>query len=189
MKLLIKAKMSRVGQIPTNLQKIILIRHADSCDRVKFAESCAKNGVAHDDLERPLSKKGKAQSQKIASFLKARKSQMPISLVLCSPAKRTKQTIKPFLKDFKGKYAEIQSIAPDCGIEGYLNAIKNAKNSKIVALIGHQFDLGNFVEYTTGLKQNLDFKKGVIVEIARKMGAKAIKNGFVLTLLITPEYL
>ena len=189
MKLLIRAKMSRAGQMPTNLQKIILIRHADSCDRVKFAESCKKNGVAHDDLERPLSKKGKAQSKKIASFLKARKSQMPISLVLYSPAKRTKQTIKPFLKSYKGAYSECKSIAPDCGIDGYLSAIKNAKNSDTIALVGHQFDLGNFVEYATGLKQNVDFKKGVIVEIARKMGAKTIKNGFVLTLLITPEYL
>lgn len=189
MKLLIKAKMTRAGQIPANLQKIILIRHADSCDRVKFAESCAKNGVAHNDLARPLSKKGKAQSKKIAEFLKARSEIMPISLVISSPAKRTKQTIKPFLKSFKGAYSESKSIAPDCGINGYLSAINNAKNSKIVALVGHQLDLGDFVEYAIGLKQNVDFKKGVIVEMTRKNGAKTIKNGFILTLLITPDYL
>ena len=52
-----------------------------------------------------------------------------------------------------------------------------------------KLDLGDFVEYATGLKQNVDFKKGVIVEMTRKNGAKTIKNGFILTLLITPDYL
>ena len=183
MKLLIEAKINRAGQIPANLQKIVLIRHADSEDRAKFAL------ISSNDLERPLSKKGKMQSKKIADFLTARSEVMPISLVISSPAKRTKQTIKPFLKSYKGKYVEDKSIAPDCEIKGYLGAIKSAKGSKVIALVGHQLDLGNFVEYATGLKQNLDFKKGVIVEMTRKNGAKAIKGGFIISLLITPEYL
>ncbi len=185
MKILLETKIRKMGQIPPSLERIILIRHADSEDRVKFAQICS------NDLERPLSKKGKAQSKKIAKFLKARKT--PISLIISSPAKRTKQTIKPFLKDFKGVYKESKSIAPDCTIKGYVSAIESAKkfakNCKVLALVGRQLDLGDFVEYATGVKQNLDFKKGVIVEIARKAGARQIKGGFIITLLITPDYL
>lgn len=187
MKLLIKTKIHKTGQIPQNLERIILIRHADSEDRVKFAH------ISSNDLERPLSKKGKAQSKKIATFLKVRHKKSPISLIISSPAKRTKQTIKPFLKNFNGIYKESEFIAPDCTIKGYVNAIESAKKtikaSRVLALVGHQLDLGDFVEYATGVKQNLDFKKGVIIEIARKTGAKKIKDGFIITLLITPDYL
>ncbi len=185
MKILLETKIRKSGQIPPSLERIILIRHADSEDRVKFAQICS------NDLERPLSKKGKAQSKKIAKFLKARKT--PISFIISSPAKRTRQTIKPFLKDFKGTYKESESIAPDCTIKGYVSAIESAKkfakDCKTMALVGHQLDLGDFVEYATGVKQNLDFKKGVIVEIAKKAGAKSVRGGFIISLLITPDYL
>ena len=187
MKILLETKIRKIGQIPQSLERIILIRHADSEDRAKFAQIC------NNDLERPLSKKGKAQSKKIAEFLKSRHKKSPISLIISSPAKRTKQTIKPFLKSFNGAYKESESIAPDCTIKGYVSAIESAKkfakDCKILALVGHQLDLGDFVEYATGVKQNLDFKKGVIVEIAKKVGAKNIKNGFTISLFITPDYL
>lgn len=187
MKILLETKIRKIGQIPQSLERIILIRHADSEDRAKFAHIC------NNDLERPLSKKGKVQSKKIAEFLKSRHKKSPISLIISSHAKRTKQTIKPFLKSFNGVYKESESIAPDCTIKGYVSAIESAKkitkDCKILALVGHQLDLGDFVEYATGVKQNLDFKKGVIVEIAKKAGARNIKGGFMITLLITPDYL
>lgn len=181
MKILLETKIQKTAQIPPLLEKIILIRHADSEDRVKFARVCS------NDLERPLSKKGKAQSKKIAKFLQSKK--LPISLIISSPAKRTRQTIKPFLKSYNGAYKESKSIAPDCKIRGYMNAIESVKDCKMLALVGHQLDLGNFVEYATGIKQNLDFKKGVIVEITKKAEARRIKGGFVVTLLISPDYL
>lgn len=183
MKLLIEAMMERARQIPKGLERIILIRHADSVDRAKFAR------ISSNDLARPLSKKGKAQSKKIAEFLKRYNKKSPISLVVSSYAKRTRQTIKPFLQDFKGTYQESKAIAPDCRIKGYISVIERAKTSRILALVGHQLDLGDFVEYATGIKQNLNFKKGIIVEITRKMGAKNIKGGFVITLFILPDYL
>lgn len=189
MKMLIKTKIRKKRQIPANLEKIIFIRHADSVDRVVFARQCRENNVAHNDLNRPLSKKGKAQSKQIADFLAKLHKKSPTSLIICSPAKRTKQTIKPFLKFFKDSYVESESIKPDCGIKGYENAIDGVNGHKNIALIGHQFDLGNFVEYATNAKNNLDFKKGVIVEITKRAGAKELKGGFFITLLITPDYL
>ena len=185
MKILLKTKIRKIGQIPPRLEQIILIRHADSEDRAKFAQICS------NDLERPLSKKGKAQSKKIADFLTSMHKKSPISLIISSPAKRTRQTIKPFLKHFNGAHKESKAIAPDCTIKGYESAIEGAKakDCKILALVGHQLDLGDFVEYATGVKQHLDFKKGVIVEIAKKAGARQIKGGFIITLLITPDYL
>lgn len=49
-------------KLNVGLDRIILIRHADSIDREIFAKS------GKSDLERPLSKKGEAQSEKIATF-------------------------------------------------------------------------------------------------------------------------
>lgn len=168
-------------KLSQHLEKIILIRHADSLDRAVFAK---KNS---NDLERHLSKLGKKQSKKISKFLKKLHGRMPISSLLVSSAKRTMQTIKPFYKKHKNLCKKCDLILPECGIEGYLKALRST-NGNVIVLVGHQFDLGNFVEYAT-LKQNLTFKKGVIIELTRKKGASEVKGGFYITLLITPEYL
>lgn len=170
-----------MNKISQHLERIILIRHADSLDREIFAK---KN---NNDLERPLSKEGKKQSKKIAKFLKKLHSRVPFSSVLFSSAKRTTQTIKPFAKKHKNLCKKCDLILPECGIEGYLKAIQSV-NANTIVLVGHQFDLGNFIEYATS-KQNLNFKKGVVVELTRKKGVNEAKGGFQLTLLITPEYL
>lgn len=169
-------------KLSPHLEKIILIRHADSLDRVEFAK---KNS---NDLERPLSKIGKKQSKKIAKFLKKLHSKTPITSLLVSSAKRTMQTIKPFSKKHKNLCKKCDFIVPECGIEGYLKALRSESGAKIIALVGHQFDLGNFVEFATA-KQDLVFKKGVIVELNRKKGVKEVKGGFYINLLIAPEHL
>ncbi|MGX3011927.1 SixA phosphatase family protein [Helicobacter sp. 23-1044] len=169
-------------KLAKNLQKIILIRHADTIDRAEFAKHNS------DDLARPLSKLGKKQSKKIANFLQKMHATSQISLVLSSPAKRTRQTIKHFSKKHKKLCKFSEHIAPECGIEGYLKALKSAPSAKIIALVGHQFDLGNFVEFAS-VKQDLPIKKGTIIELSRKKGADEVKGGFYISTLIAPECL
>ncbi|MGX3045243.1 SixA phosphatase family protein [Helicobacter sp. T3_23-1056] len=185
---------------PTNtlsakLKRIIIIRHADSMDREVFLTSCKAKKIPHNDMLRPLSKKGKIQSEHIALFVQKslHTQRAPISCVLTSPAKRTIQTIKPLSKVLKKVPCQLcDFIAPDCGIEGYEKAIyANDETSQTLVLVGHEPDLGEFVKYALGVDffECLDFPKGVIIELKKKPKAKYLQAGFTLSLFIPPKYL
>lgn len=178
-------------KLSAGLERIILIRHADSMEREVFAKS------GQSDLERPLSKKGKAQSEQIANFVAKilHTKASPISCLLSSPATRTMETIKPLTKSLK-KIPRVlcDSIAPDCGVEGYVSAIKaNSANANVSTLlfVGHEPDLGDFVKYAIDSKDDgsFCFQKGVIVELKRNKNVSKIEGGFSLSLLITPNHL
>ena len=177
-------------KLNVGLDRIILIRHADSMDREVFAKS------GKSDLLRPLSKKGNAQSEQIANFVAKtlHTKQDPISCLLASPATRTMQTIKPLTKILKKlPRALCDSIAPDCGISGYESAIRaNSTNANVSTLlfVGHEPDLGEFVKYAIGAKEegSFCFQKGVIIELRRNKGASKIESGFSLSLFITPNH-
>ena len=170
-------------KLSKNLERIILIRHAETIDRAEFAKH------SDNDLVRPLNKKGKKQSKKIAKFLERLHKKSPICVALISPAKRTIQTIKHFTKSHSNFYKKCASIAPECGIEGYLKALRDESGAKTLALVGHQFDLGNFVQCATGITQDLIVKKGTIIELVRKKGANEVRGGFIIATMIAPEYL
>lgn len=178
-------------KLSLGLERIILIRHADSMEREVFAKS------GKSDLERPLSKSGKTQSEAIAAFvakiLHTKKN--PISCLLSSPATRTMETIKPLTKALKNlPRALCDSISPDCGIEGYKSAIKaNSVNAGVSTLlfVGHEPDLGEFVKYAIGAESDacLCVQKGSIIELQRNKNSTKIEGGFSLSLFITPEHL
>jgi phosphohistidine phosphatase len=67
---------------------ISLLRHADSVH------------YAINDKERLLSEKGLLQAKALADFFEKESSYLP-ELILCSSAKRTRQTIDPILQKFK----------------------------------------------------------------------------------------
>ena len=170
-------------KLSKNLERIILIRHAETIERAEFARH------NDNDLERPLNKKGKAQSKKIAKFLERLHRKSPICVALISPAKRTMQTIKHFRKSHNNLCKKCDQIAPECGIEGYLNALRNESGAKSIMLVGHQFDLGNFVQCATGITQDLEVKKGTIIELLRKKGANEVQGGFIISTILAPKYL
>lgn len=61
---------------------LLLVRHADAGDRAAWTG---------DDLARPLSASGRAQSQALADLLADR----PLSMILSAPAKRCIATVEP----------------------------------------------------------------------------------------------
>lgn len=170
-------------KLSKNLEKIIVIRHAETIDRAEFAKH------SDDDLARPLNKKGKKQSKKIARFLEKLHKKSPLCVALISPAKRTIQTIKHFSKAHKNFCKKCEVVAPECGIEGYLKALRGESGAKSIVIVGHQFDLGNFVQCATGITQDLEVKKGTIIELTRKKGANEVRGGFTISTMIAPEYL
>lgn len=181
--------------LSAKLKRIILIRHADSMDREVFAESCKTTKTPHNDMLRPLTKKGKIQSENIANFVQnfLHTQKTPISCVLTSPAKRTIQTIKPLSKVLKKVPCQLcDFISPDCGIEGYEKAIyANDELAQTLVLVGHEPDLGEFVKYALGAEDldALEFPKGVIIELKKKPKVKNLQSGFTLSLFIPPKYL
>lgn len=170
------------------LSRLIIVRHAHALDREEFAHK------APDDLLRPLSKKGKAQSQKITRFVRDFLDTKSIDRLISSPATRALQTIKPLTKSLPHTPFEISTlIAPDCGYEGYVRLLEQCGDSQTLLIVGHQPDIGLFVEFLTGCGA-LTIKKGCVLELVRRTSRDSDKptmwqNAFRLSLLIDPKRL
>lgn len=174
----------------SNLSRIIIVRHAHALDREEFAR---KNP---NDLLRPLSKKGKTQSKKIAHFVRDFLHTKPISYLISSPATRALQTIKPLSKILTHTpFAICESIAPDCGCDGYIKLLEHYRDSQTLLIVGHQPDIEFFVRFLVG-GASLTIKKGCVIELVRKTSDSQDSHNltkwqdtFTLNLLIDPKRL
>ena len=114
------------------MKKVILLRHAKS----------SWSDPRVDDHDRPLNKRGKASAPVIAQWL-AHRRHLP-DTVLCSSAKRTRQTVKrmktilPDLPD--PKIEETLYHAPPDDMRNRLNSLP--KDCDTVMVVGHQPGLG-----------------------------------------------
>ena len=113
---------------------LYILRHADAAkrDEEKFA----------DDNQRPLVKKGKNKTDKMARFLRKRKSR--VSLILTSPSLRCLEAAKRIRKELK--LSKEQVITLDCLLPEGSNAdlIADIKNKYLVdslLVVGHDPDL------------------------------------------------
>lgn len=156
------------------MKTITLLRHADTISREEYRLTNKKD---KSDLFRPLSKLGKIQSKHIAKFAL---EHLSFDLVVCSPAKRTLQTLKP-LKKFLPKNCIMISeyIAPDCGLEGYMKLTQNKAfmEAQNVLIIGHQPDLKSFATYIAP-PFNALVPKGVLIRLVLEQGAKNLAKDF-----------
>lgn len=170
----------------SKLESIIFIRHAQSEDREEFARTCK----GRSDSARPLSKVGKKHSKQIARFMKKylANSAHKIDKIISSPAKRTLQSIKPLKKRVKIAFETSSKIAPDCGLEGYLELLDSLSKCESVLLVGHQPDISSCIEYLTNAAQ-IQVQKGAIIKLMRKSQTQGLKNCFEITLLLPPENL
>ncbi|WP_456480585.1 phosphohistidine phosphatase SixA [Nautilia sp.] len=134
--------------------KILFIRHSLAMEREEW--------TGHD-FERPLTEKGVKRAKKFFKHIK--KIYPEIDFIVTSKALRAKQTAE-ILKNFYpySKYEETALLYPGAGINDLKQAIQN--KSGIVAVVGHEPDLGNFVKelmYAPNLK--LKLRKPSVVEM------------------------
>lgn len=126
-----------------DLMKLLIIRHAEALD---------SDGIhIRSDFDRPLSKKGIKQSNKLKKNL-VRANFFP-EIVLSSPLVRTSQTSKLVFPDISLKnhiYFEKPELQPGANPEIICKIIKEF-NSQTVAIIGHMPDVGIFVSWLIGL--------------------------------------
>lgn len=164
------------------IKTITLLRHADSLDRQEYA-------LKHsDDLKRPLSKKGKIQSKFIAKFLS---KFLSFDLIICSNAKRTRQTIKPYIrKNAKQKIIYTDLIAPDCELQGYLDVFKLLDSDvKHILFVGHQPDLESFAKFICN-DINFNVPKGLLISFSTKIDStQNLNNAFKLDFALPPKFL
>ena len=110
------------------MKTILIMRHAKSSWSNPYLK----------DFDRPLNSRGKNDAPKIGVFLKDK--QIIPEKVYCSPAKRTRSTIKKVLKQFNGD-DNIVEYAEDLyfrGSEAYLSALTSTPSDiKTVMTVGH----------------------------------------------------
>jgi phosphohistidine phosphatase len=125
---------------------LLLWRHAHARD--------AEPGES--DMDRPLTAKGWRQSEKIASWLN--KHMPDNTLVLCSPALRTLQTVQALGRAF----TLCEQIQPDSSAEALLKACQWPHAPTAVLVVAHQPFLSEAVGKVLGMPSSsiLSFRKG-----------------------------
>ncbi len=149
--------------------KIYLIRHGIAADAENYPT----------DAERPLTETGDRKTQQVAQEIK----QLGINfhLILTSPLLRASQTAK-ILQDYKlsSEVKEFSSLAPGGDISDWLEWLKTWKSgeSRELALVGHQPDLGNWAEILIWgeARQALILKKAGVIGVTLPEGDSPVGN-------------
>lgn len=156
------------------MNEIILWRHAE-----------AEPGKPDEpDVARELTAKGQRQAKKMADWLDR---QLPANCkILCSPAARTLQTVKPLGR----KIRECDALLPDADVQAALALCRSSDRGETVLLVGHQPMLGTLASLLlTGIEQAWTVRKGAIVWIAprKEKEDKEEGNALYLKLVLPPE--
>lgn len=133
---------------------LIIIRHGK-------AEDSHNDG----DFSRALVEKGRKQARRAARLLVANES-LP-DIVLTSPLVRARQTADEFCQTAGIPGATIQSWLA-CGMtpEIAMNELEAFRDFKCVAIVGHEPDFSQLIEWLLGANQSsIEIKKGTIAGI------------------------
>jgi phosphohistidine phosphatase len=139
---------------------IYLIRHGIAAEKGTYAR----------DEERPLIKKGRQETKKVAR--KLQKLDLHFDLILTSPLVRARETAEILYKAGLGsQITESIALAPMGNFSDWLVWISDRHKSipgESLALVGHQPDLGHWAERLVwgNVKDSIDLKKSGIIGIS-----------------------
>jgi len=122
------------------MKTLLLLRHA---------KSRWKN-LSLADHDRPLNSRGKTDAPKMGKFLKT--TDLVPDIILCSSAKRAKQTIKGFLEEFPfdGEIIFNRSLYHG-STEDFLDVLHNLEDKiNTVMIVGHNPGMEIAIEDLTG---------------------------------------
>jgi phosphohistidine phosphatase len=123
----------------------------------------AEDSHSDGDFSRALVEKGRKQARRAAKLLVANES-LP-DIVLTSPLVRARQTADEFCQTAGIPGATIQSWLA-CGMtpEIAMNELEAFRDFKCVAIVGHEPDFSQLIEWLLGANQSsIEIKKGAIV--------------------------
>lgn len=111
-----------------------------------------------DDLQRALTSKGERQARRMAAWLNRHISAG--TRVLCSPARRTRQTADALGRDFR----VLPALAPEAAPEALLQAANWPDARTPVLIVGHQPTLGMTAALLlTGSPEPWPLRKGALI--------------------------
>lgn len=135
--------------------KLLFIRHGMAENREAFAKT------QKPDTLRPLTARGRKKMRKNAVGLS---SIVPsIDILVTSPLVRALETAKIIRKFYpKARGVQLQELTPECHPQDLLKKLSQFKNSKVIALVGHEPHLSKTIDFflTGAHKGFTDLKKG-----------------------------
>lgn len=151
---------------------LILWRHAEAHE---LAEG-------QTDLERALTPRGEKQAARMAAWLDR---QLPEGVrILCSPARRTVQTVQPLGRKYKLR----SELSPEGHVDDLLSVAGWPQARAPILVVGHQPALGQALSRLLGLQApDLSVRKGAVWWV-RSREREGVAQTIVVTVQ-TPEHL
>ena len=114
-----------------------LVRHAKS----------DWNDFIGDDMSRPISSEGRTRTQKILKFLENKEKTLLFEEALCSPSRRTKETLQIFLKKISNvpKIFYLDDLYYSSGKDIFDTVMLNAKKKRVL-VVSHEPLLSSSLE-------------------------------------------
>lgn len=160
---------------------LYILRHADADKRDEDKYT--------DDNLRPLVKKGKNKTERIAKFLKKRKNK--VALILTSPAERCLEAAKIIRKDLKlpkEQLVKLDCLLPEGSNADLIAEIKEKYMVDSLLVVGHDPNLSLLIsQLLTGTPElPIDLKKGGLCKLSvdELIDGKCAR----LEILLTPNF-
>lgn len=136
--------------------ELYLIRHAIAANR---------GDDYPDDSKRPLTSEGIARFKKEAKALDA--LGMSVAVILTSPLTRTRQTADLLSEGLTGTPPVVttDALAPAGTPAAVLQEIGRHAKKGVIALVGHEPNIGELAGRLIGARAPLEFKKGAVCRI------------------------
>ena len=138
---------------------IYVVRHAE-------AVGLGEEGIT-EDVSRPLTPSGYAQTKLLTDGLKKRGIQPAV--ILSSPLLRARQTAEGMAQQFTGQTPDVricEDLAPG-GKRRRISRFLRELGTEVAVLVGHQPDLGVLIGWLIGSKKvEIDLAKAGVAKIA-----------------------
>jgi phosphohistidine phosphatase len=117
-----------------------------------------------DDTKRPLSRRGRERMRGNVAGLRALRP--GIELILTSPLVRAVHTAEILSSGLDHAQIEtLTALAPGHSPRQVAQALADASKADVIALVGHEPDLGKLAAWLIGCRRPIPFKKGGIARM------------------------
>lgn len=125
------------------MKQLYLLRHAKS----------SWDDLELDDFDRPLNGRGKKAAPLMGKVIKEKR--LKPDLIISSPSKRTKQTIKLVLEASElGNEVEFEDRIYEASSEQLLTVLKEQKKVDSILMVGHNPGMENLLTKLTGEQEH-----------------------------------
>ncbi len=114
------------------------------------------------DFDRPLLERGWKQCEELTDYLK--KKDFGTSKIICSSAKRTRETLEGTKACFTSSEIEFSEELYLCSISTFLKKIWSENHQKDLVIIGHNFGISDLANYFLDRQDEMRTAEYVCIE-------------------------